>query len=277
MRSFRIELKDFYNVQGGTLEGTVIDYPWNGENDWGWKRPALLIGPGGTYWSITNRECDPIASAFLGKGFQTFILKYLCAPDGVRYPEQLIEEASAVDYIRKHAEEFGVNPEEVFVIGFSAGGHLAADLATEYFSVREKSGMDLDCRPTAVGLSYPVISAKYGHIDSYNNLLNGYTEAERAALIDALSLDERVNEKTPPAFLWHTAEDACVSPLNSLMYAAALSKQNIPFELHVYPNGWHGASTCDHEINDHAEFLRRNARWIEDCASFFHTFTKEKF
>ena len=277
MRSVRIALKEFYNVRGGELDAAVSDYPQNGTPNPDWKRPALLIVPGGTYNSITNRECDPVAGAFLGRGFQTFVLRYLCAPDGVRYPEQLIEEAAAVDYIRKHAKEYSVNPEEVFVIGFSAGGHLAADLAVEYPSMKEISGSDLDCRPTAVGLSYPVISAKYGHADSHENLLNGYSGEERETLWGKLNLDERVDAKTPPTFLWHTAEDTCVPPLNSLMYAAALSKRNILFEMHVYPYGWHGCSTCDYEINDHAEFLRRNARWIDDCASFFRIFTKEKF
>ena len=102
MRSFCVKLKEFYDVRGGELEGIVVDYPWNDQKNPNWKRPALLIVPGGTYWSITNRECDPIASAFLGKGFQTFTLRYLCAPDGVRYPEQLIEEAAPQFRTRPH-------------------------------------------------------------------------------------------------------------------------------------------------------------------------------
>lgn len=175
-----------------------------------WKRPAVIVVPGGAYWGVSKREGEPVASQFLARGFQTFILTYLCSPDGVSYPEQLIELSAAVDYVKKHAAEYNVNADEVFVVGFSAGGHLTADLAVEYASVKEKSGLELDCRPKAVGLGYPVISSKAGHEDSYINLLSGYTEEARGELMKSLDLDQEVTDDTPPAFIWTTSTDTCV-------------------------------------------------------------------
>ena len=153
-----IELKAHYPVQGGALKCIAMETPWSdGHEDW--KRPAVVIAPGGGYTHVSKREGEPIALAFLEKGFQAFILDYVCSPEA-RYPEQLIELASAVDYVKKHAKEYSVNPNEVFVIGFSAGGHLTANLAVEHQAVSEKAGVALDCKPTAVCLSYAAITEK---------------------------------------------------------------------------------------------------------------------
>ena len=137
--------------------------------------------------------------------------------------------------------------------------------------------MELDCRPKAVGLGYPVISSKAGHMDSYTNLLSGYTEEARGELMKSLDLDQEVTDDTPPAFIWTTSTDTCVPSANSLLYALALAKHKIPYELHVYPQGEHGASSCNFEVNVPAEFLKRNAKWLDDCASFFRLFTEEKY
>ncbi len=108
MRCVEISLNEEYNLKGGRLVCILGDCPLDGEHP-EWKRPAVLAIPGGDYWMCSKREGEPFASYFLSKGFQTFILTYLTAPDSVHYPEQLLEAACAVDYIRKHAEEFHVN------------------------------------------------------------------------------------------------------------------------------------------------------------------------
>ncbi len=279
MKTFEVDLKKEYGTEGGKLTailcGDIYDDPAANE---AWTRPAVIVVPGGAYWMVSKREGEPVASGFLARGFQTFILTYLTASDGeYAYPEQLTELAAATDYVKKHAKEMHVNPDEVFAVGFSAGGHLTADLAAEWQNIEEITGKKLDCKPLAVGLSYAVISAKTGYAGSHENLLQGYTEEAKTELLKKLNLDEAVSENTPPAFLWTTAEDDCVPSENSLLFALQLAKRKIPYELHVYPQGHHGASTCDMEVNAENAWLKRNSRWLDDCACFFRLFTKEKF
>lgn len=277
MKTYKIALKELYGTEGGELECLLAEAPYDQPSP-EWRRPAVVVVPGGGYSMVSKREGEPVASRFFAKGYQVFILTYLCQPDGVRYPEQLTELAAAVDYVKKNAAEMKVNPEEIFVVGFSAGGHLAADLAVEWPCVGQKTGLDLDCRPKAVGLGYPVISYRCKHEGSFVNLLSGYTEEAKAQLCKELSLDERVTKDTPPAFLWTTVEDSCVPVENTLYFALALNKNEIPYELHIYPKGDHGLSACDWEVNPScAPFLRKNAQWTDDCADFFRSFCVEKF
>ena len=280
MRVATIDLKEKYSfLQGGTLECMLMDFPWDGENTFGWKRPAVIVVPGGGYGMVSRREAFPVASEFFAKGFQAFVLTYEVAPNAA-YPEQLLEEAAAVDYVKKHAKQLHINPDEVFLVGFSAGGHLVGNLAVEHQNVSEKAGVKLDCKPTAVGLSYPVISKKNGHQGSYQNLLNGYSEEAQEELLKTLNLDEAVSEQTPPAFLWATATDNSVPADNALRYALALARQEILYEIHVYPEGVHGLSTCRFNVNNPlniSDEVLRASRWVEDCACFFHRFTKSKF
>lgn len=277
MKSERIFLKNEYGfLQNGTLDCLTIDYPWDGENTIGWKRPALIVVPGGGYGMVSKREGETVATAFLARGFQTFILTYTVAPNG-RYPDQLFELAAAVDYVKKHAEEYGVNKDEVFVVGFSAGGHLTGNLAVEYASVSSRVGQTLDCKPTAVGLSYPVISQIHGHQGSYDNLLAGYSEEEKTEFLKTLNLDQAVTKDTPPAFVWATAEDGAVPADNALRYVMALDKNSIPYELHVYPKGPHGISTANCENNAPHVGLQKAKKWVDECAEFFHMYVTEKF
>lgn len=274
MKAYTVELtKDYAFLQDGKLDCILGDFPLDGvETDW--KRPAVIVVPGGGYAMTSKREGEPIALEFLAKGFQAFILWYSVAPDAA-YPEQLLQLASAVDYVKKHAKEMHVNPEEVFVVGFSAGGHLSANLAVEYQDVSKKIGAVLDCKPTAVGLSYPVISKIDGHQASYENLLMGYTEEAKEELLKTLCLEQHVSEHTPPAFIWATADDPVVPASNALRYALVLAKYGIEYELHIYPHGPHGLSTCSSEINFPAPADQRVKRWIDDCAAFFRLYTKE--
>lgn len=283
MKNIIVDLQKEYGLQGGTLECICADFPWDRrEQAPTWKRPALIVVPGGGYGMVSKREAEPVAFEFFARGFQTFILTYLVGGEnGVSYPEQLFELAASVDYVKKHAEEFNVNPDEVFAVGFSAGGHLTANLAVEHQNVSEKFGKTLDCKPTAVGLSYPVISYVDGHRGSYENLLYGYTDEARAELLKTLCLENAVSEHTPPAFIWTTAKDTAVPPSNALRYALALNEKEIDYELHVYPRLNHGASTASLEINPVSEEtqreLRRVSRWIDDCAEFFRMYIQEKY
>ncbi len=276
MEVYSVDLKDKYSfLQGGKLECQLMRNPWDDHH--AWKRPAVIVVPGGGYGMCSRREADPVATEFLAKGFQTFVLTYLCAGEKIRYPEQLLELASAVDYVKKHAQEMDVNADEIFVVGFSAGGHLVGNLAIEHQNISQKAGVELDCKPTAVGLCYPVISKEHGHQGSYVNLLQGYSEEEQAELLKTLNLNEAVSKQTPPAFIWATAEDNVVPADNALRYALALDRQGISYELHIYPRGAHGLSTSNREICGEHPDLQRMSRWTQDCAAYFHIFTEEKF
>ena len=272
-----VDLQKEYGLQGGTLDCLTIAAPFDAPTPT-WKRPALIVVPGGGYAMVSKREAEPIALAFLSRGFQAFVLTYLTGSEnGVSYPEQLIELGAAVDYVKKHADELGVNKDEIFVVGFSAGGHLTGNLAIEYASVSEKAGQPLDCKPTAVGLSYPVISRAHGHIDSYENLLYGYTDEAKKELLKTLNLNEAVTKDTPPAFLRATATDNAVPVDNAIRYAQALSDNGVEFEVNVYPRGVQGLSTCVEEINVKCDELVRARKWVDDCAAFFRLYCVESF
>lgn len=276
MRVYTVDLKEKYSfLQGGKLECLLMDYPMDLGDASAWKRPAVIVVPGGGYAMVSKREGGPIAAEFFANGFQAFVLTYEVTPD-VAYPEQLLELSAAVDYVKTHAEELHVNADEVFAVGFSAGGHLTGNLAVEYQAVPQKAGVPLNCKPTAVGLAYPVISRKDGHVGSFDNLLVGYTEEAQEELLKTLNLNEAVTKDTPPAFIWTTATDEIVPCKNSLHYAEALAKAGVEFELHIYPRGNHGAATGCLEINGYYPELEVIKGWIGECSRFFRMFTVEK-
>ena len=279
MNNFQVDLTKEYPVKGGKLDCLLASRSF-GTEETVWSRPAVVVVPGGGYRHVSPREGEPIAMEFLSRGFHAFVLTYTVGgEEGESYPEQLLQLGAAVDYVKKHAKEWNVNEKEIFVVGFSAGGHLTANLAVEYATVSEKMGMEIDCKPTAVGLGYPVISKKNGHQGSFNNLLYGYLEEAQEELLKTLNLNEAVTPDTPPTFIWTMALDPVVPSDNSLRFAQALYNNGVLYELHVYPYGGHGASTLKAEINggDVPAHYRRVARWLDDCAEFFRLFTEEKF
>ena len=267
-----IDLKDHYKVSGGSLDILCMSDPFDGGNE-NWVRPAVIVVPGGAYYIVSRREGEPVAAEFFARGFQVCVLNYSCRPQGAFYPEQLIELACAVDYIKKNARELRVDPKEVFAVGFSAGGHLVGDLACEYGFIEKKAGYPLDAALTAAGLAYPVINAEPR---TFDNLLFGYGEEEKAVLKDWLKLDERVDENTPPVFIWTTAEDGLVPSQNSLDFARALADHGVSYELHVYPKGRHGLSNASPEVNAFTPALGVASAWTSDMARFFRSFCKEK-
>ena len=209
-------------------------------------RRAMIVCPGGGYVFLSRREDEPVALAWMAEGFQVFVLHYgIC--DRAKNYAPLVQACTAVRYVREHAKEWNIDPEHVFITGFSAGGHLAASAGTlwDHEAVREAFG-DVPTRmgrPDGTVPCYPVItSGEYAHRGSMTTLAPEGASIEEQA---AFSLERFVDEQTSPAFLWHTADDDGVPVQNSLLYASALAAHGVPFELHVFPHGAHGLSLCD--------------------------------
>ena len=232
------------------------------------KRPCMIVCPGGGYGMCSQRESEPIALHFLPQGFIVFVITYSVAPH--RFPTQLREVAALIELIYENADNWNCNTEKLAIIGFSAGGHLAAHYTTAY-NCKEVRQVFPESKPVNASLlCYPVITADpaYSHKGSFVNLSG--REEPTPEDINYFSCDRLVSEGTPPAFLWHTAEDNCVPVMNSILYASALGRYKIPFELHIYPYGWHGLSTADYLTNngtnektDHAAaWLTAAEKWL---------------
>lgn len=208
------------------------------------KRKAIIVCPGGGYTSLSEREGEPIALQYFAAGLNAFVLRYSIKENATNYTP-LIEACLAIKYLRDHANRLYVDPDNIFIIGFSAGGHLAAWTGTMWHCSQVAAhleGADPGiCKPTATLLCYPVISSDFNS-NSIAVLSNGRVENAKD-----FSLERLVDERTAPAFLWHTAEDSMVPVMHSILYASALSKQCIPFELHIFPKGPHGLALCNKE------------------------------
>lgn len=222
-----------------SLTGYVIDN--SKEVDPLRVRPTVLVVPGGGYAMTSDREAEPIALQILSFGFNAFVLRYSCAPS--RYPVALVQAAESVRLIRKNSQEWNVDPEHVAVLGFSAGGHVAASLATMWNKpVLTSLFESKEIRPDALGLGYAVLtSGKFAHRDSFTNLLGPQDQANEK-LLREVSLEFQVDSQTPPTFLWHTMTDDLVPVENSTIFALALKDHGVPAEVHLYPQGGHGLS-----------------------------------
>ena len=233
----------------------------------GRKRPAILILPGGGYRHTSPREAEPVALRFAAKGWAAFVLHYSCAPSV--FPAALREAAMAMRYIRENAQAFEIDPRKVAAMGFSAGGHLCGCLGTLFDSPELADlGMPEQLRPDALGLCYPVaVSWGRTHEGSFDNLTGGDT-----ALRQRLSLDRLVRPDMPPAFLWHTRNDASVPCRNSLILAQAMEEAGVDFVLHIYREGKHGLSTADdmaYPVYDLPRISWDVPGWLEACIRFF--------
>lgn len=257
-----VDLAKEYPLKGGRLICYIADE---------YVRPALIVVPGGGYGFVSPREGEPIALEFLARGYHCFVLEYVIGGEaGASYPEQLLELASAVDYVKKNAREFRVNADMVYAVGASAGGHLIGSLAITQHKIDKIAHTSLNCKLTAIGLMYPVVSKIDGHQGSYNNLLYGYSEEEKIELLKTLNLNEGLTENAPPAFIFTTATDQLVPASNALRYALACSQMGVPYELHVYPYGRHGLSTGKAEVNEGmGTYCLRLSNWLDDCDAFF--------
>lgn len=202
---------------------------------------AIVIFPGGGYGGLANHEGDHYARFLNRSGIACFVVKYRLGSQGYRHPSMLQDAARSVRWVRSHAKEQGVDPKRVGVMGSSAGGHLASTLLTHFDAGDSKAADPVDrlsSRPDLGILCYPVITMEsFGHAGSRKNLLGDHPSAEDIRL---LSNEKQVSPGTPTTFIWHTWEDQAVPVRNALEFAAALERNGVPFDLHVYQQGRHG-------------------------------------
>ena len=202
-------------------------------------RPAVLVIPGGGYGSVCeSTEGSPIAKRFTELGYHAFVLDYRTAPH--RFPAPQLDAMRAIKMIRSNAGEWRVDPDRVYVCGFSAGGHLAASLGTLCDELDASAGDKADnfsARPDAMILCYGVLAFEdWSHIGTQSNLLGENFKSIR----HEYSTVKKVTAQTPPAFLMHTIMDQVVSYRNSVEFAEAMARNNVPCRLELYNWGDHG-------------------------------------
>lgn len=231
------------------------------------KYPCMIVCPGGGYNMTCDREAENIAMLFAAEGYRSIVVRYSCVPH--TFPQQLREIAGAMEIIYQNANDWHIDVSRIAIIGFSAGGHLAAQYSNRY-DCSEIREVIPDSKPVhACVLSYPVITdvIEYAHFGTIKNFL-GYEPAEHNE--KGCACECLVSENTPPTFIWHTAEDEVVPVQNSLLYAKALSDYKVPYEMHIYPYGEHGLSTVDGIVYDEDKEtnVARARRWIEDAKTW---------
>jgi acetyl esterase/lipase len=202
---------------------------------------AVIVCPGGGYVRLAmDKEGTEYAQWLNARGITAFVLKYRMVEYG--QPAPLQDALRAIRLIRSRAAEFGVKPDHIGIMGSSAGGHLSASAATLFDSSEGKTGHTLDSvsgRPDFAILCYPVITMTEPntHAGSRKSLLG---EKPSPELIARWSTENQVTAATPPTFIFHTTEDKAVPVENALAFYAALKRNGVPAELHVFEKGGHG-------------------------------------
>jgi acetyl esterase/lipase len=202
---------------------------------------AVIVCPGGGYGALSmDKEGDQVARWLNSLGVTAFVLKYRLGPK-YRHPVELGDAQRAIRTVRSKAAEYRLLPDRIGIMGFSAGGHLAATAGT-HFDAGDANAPDpidrMGSRPDFLVLCYPVISlTSFVHQGSKRNLLGDNPDPK---LVESMSNETQVTPQTPPTFLFHTNADTGVPAENSMMFFMALRKAGVPAEIHIYEKGPHG-------------------------------------
>lgn len=209
-------------------------------------RAAVLIFPGGGYTILSmEKEGSEVAKWYNERGANAFVLKYRLGKfdgSGFKHPDMMQDGKRAMRIIRSNAAKWGIEPNKIGVMGFSAGGHMASVISTHFDDGNPEAADAVEresCLPNFSVLAYPVISMndKYAHWGSRRFLLGPTPRQED---MDFLSTHQHIRSQTPPTFLFHTSDDKSVAVQNSVNYYLALREAGIPAEMHIFEHGPHG-------------------------------------
>jgi acetyl esterase/lipase len=222
---------------------------------------AVIIFPGGGYGGLSmENEGSSIAKAFNQFGVTAFVVKYRLPSDDIMVDKTIgpLQDAQqAVLMVRKHAAEWGVNPNKVGIIGFSAGGHLASTEGTHFNKLVVEDKDNISVRPDFMILLYPVITfGEWAHVGSRENLVGKNPSADVLALY---SNEKQITPDTPPTFLVHAGDDNVVPVQNSLMFYDELLRNKVKAEMHIFQEGGHGFGLNNPKSKD---------KWIDWCKNW---------
>jgi acetyl esterase/lipase len=228
---------------------------------------TVIICPGGGYGILAiDHEGHEIAKWFNERGVTAFVLKYRLPQDNLFDNDEIrpLQDAQqAIRIIRKNAAKYGISPEKVGIMGFSAGGHLASTASTHFTTqIGEITDANVSVRPDFSLLIYPVItfSDKFTHAGSRDNLIGKNPPVEK---MEFYSNEKQVTKDTPPAFLISTTDDG-VQPENSIGYFLACKKNKVPVEMHIYEKGGHGYGLKKKGRGPVESWAARMEDWLRD-------------
>ncbi|NDD63371.1 MAG: alpha/beta hydrolase [Acidobacteria bacterium] len=226
---------------------------------------AVVVCPGGGYRGLAAHEGHDIAVWLNGLGVTAVVLKYRLGPK-YQHPSMLHDVQRAIRTVRANATTWQLDPQRIGVMGFSAGGHLSSTAATHFDAGRPEAADPIDrvsSRPDVAILCYPVITMTdpYAHAGSRRNLLGENPPAE---LIKLLSSEQQVTARTPPTFIFFTEDDKAVPLENGLLMAAALRREKVPYEMHIYETGRHGVG------------LAKDNQWLRTWPSLLENWLRKR-
>ncbi|HEX9512236.1 MAG TPA: alpha/beta hydrolase [Puia sp.] len=225
---------------------------------------AVIICPGGGYWvEAVDLEGSDVAKKFTKMGITAIVLKYRIPSDETMIDREIgaLQDAQqAIKTVRERAKDWNINPSRIGIMGFSAGGHLAANAGTHFAKALIPNKENTSLRPDFMLLIYPVITCQspFGHQGSCEQLIGQHPTPEK---IKEVSNELQVTDATPPAFLVHASDDTAVPPQNSIFFYLALQEHHIPAELHLYQRSGHGFGL--HLKNTKEEWIERCRNWLE--------------
>jgi acetyl esterase/lipase len=223
---------------------------------------AVIVCPGGGYERRAEHEGEPIAQWLNSFGVTALVLTYRVKP--YRHPCALLDAQRAIRTVRYNSQKWSIDPKKIGILGFSAGGHLTSSAGVHFDNGKGDATDPIDrisSRPDAMILCYAaILSGSFGHDGLVRTLYGENPTPEERAFF---SSDLHITDNTPPAFLWHTANDNCVPVENSLLFSQAMSQKKVPFELHVFPRGSHGLGLAEDipEVNTWTDLCRI---WLEN-------------
>ncbi|MBE7025433.1 MAG: alpha/beta hydrolase [Ruminococcaceae bacterium] len=221
--------------------------------------PCVIVFPGGGYHHRANHEGEPIAQWLNTLGIHSFVLEYRVTP--YTYPAILGDGLRSVRLVRHRAAEFGIDPDKIGVLGFSAGGHLAYMTALRYQDAELYPSDPIDAESSKPNLAIPCYAvASFEQFHHGGSAANFLGEENTAEMRHKYSAENNVTEDTPPMFIWHTMGDPVVPVENALNMARALRAKRVPFALHIYPNGGHGRNL--------AKDIPQTCTWPDACAAW---------